>query len=116
MALIKCPECQVDISDQAPVCPKCGFPFGKEPNPPEIAQKVIVDRLKIELTAEEFRHTISRFLFMSIFGMFLGMISFWGGIFMNAPGLAAAGVMIGGVLAIAGFIGLVITGWRQRRS
>jgi hypothetical protein len=27
MALIKCPECNSDISDQAPACPKCGFPI-----------------------------------------------------------------------------------------
>jgi hypothetical protein len=25
MALIKCPECSSDISDQAPACPTCGF-------------------------------------------------------------------------------------------
>lgn len=24
MALIKCPECTADVSDQAKVCPKCG--------------------------------------------------------------------------------------------
>lgn len=27
MALITCPECQQQISDQATVCPKCGFPL-----------------------------------------------------------------------------------------
>jgi hypothetical protein len=26
MALIKCPECGSDISDQRPSCPKCGYP------------------------------------------------------------------------------------------
>lgn len=27
MALIKCPECGSDISDQTPACPKCGYPI-----------------------------------------------------------------------------------------
>lgn len=25
MSLIKCPECKTQMSDMAPVCPKCGF-------------------------------------------------------------------------------------------
>lgn len=32
MALIKCPECKNNISDQAEVCPKCGYEFEKESN------------------------------------------------------------------------------------
>lgn len=27
MALIKCPECSTEISDQAASCPKCGYPM-----------------------------------------------------------------------------------------
>ncbi len=27
MALVKCPECSNDISDQAVSCPSCGYPF-----------------------------------------------------------------------------------------
>lgn len=27
MALVQCPECANQISDKAPACPKCGFPF-----------------------------------------------------------------------------------------
>lgn len=30
MAIIKCPECQQDVSDRAPVCPHCGFPLEAE--------------------------------------------------------------------------------------
>ncbi len=29
MALIICPECKAEVSDQAVVCPKCGFPISK---------------------------------------------------------------------------------------
>ena len=27
MAMIKCPECQSDVSDHASACPRCGFPI-----------------------------------------------------------------------------------------
>ena len=30
MALIKCPECKVDVSDRALTCPSCGFPLKNE--------------------------------------------------------------------------------------
>ncbi len=31
MALIKCPECGKEISDQAPVCIHCGYPLHQQP-------------------------------------------------------------------------------------
>lgn len=30
MAIIKCPECQNEVSDKASSCPKCGYPIAKE--------------------------------------------------------------------------------------
>ncbi|HCJ6434223.1 zinc ribbon domain-containing protein [Acinetobacter baumannii] len=33
MALISCPECKREISDQAKSCPHCGFPIEKIRNP-----------------------------------------------------------------------------------
>lgn len=32
MSLIKCPECNKEISDKATSCPMCGYPIGKENN------------------------------------------------------------------------------------
>lgn len=29
MAIIKCPECQNEVSDKAATCPKCGCPINK---------------------------------------------------------------------------------------
>ena len=29
MALIKCPECEADVSNKAMCCPKCGYPINK---------------------------------------------------------------------------------------
>ena len=37
MALINCPECRAQVSDAAPACIKCGFPFGKIADPPRRA-------------------------------------------------------------------------------
>ena len=33
MALIKCPECEREVSDQAQSCPNCGYPLRKQPPP-----------------------------------------------------------------------------------
>lgn len=30
MAIIKCPECQNEVSDKASACPKCGYPIASE--------------------------------------------------------------------------------------
>jgi len=30
MALVKCADCQAEISDQAPTCPKCGRPMAAQ--------------------------------------------------------------------------------------
>ena len=36
MALIKCPECQRDVSDAATSCPNCGHPIAKQSLQPPI--------------------------------------------------------------------------------
>lgn len=35
MALRECPDCQAQVSDAAPVCPKCGRPMGKDSSGPK---------------------------------------------------------------------------------
>ena len=35
MALIKCPECGLSISDKAAACPNCGYPLRPAPEPVE---------------------------------------------------------------------------------
>lgn len=32
MPLVKCPECQNNVSDKAKTCPKCGHPMGEKIN------------------------------------------------------------------------------------
>jgi ribosomal protein L7/L12 len=36
MALIKCPECSNEVSDQAIACPKCGYPLQQAPQDAEL--------------------------------------------------------------------------------
>lgn len=33
MALVTCPECKSQVSDQAPACPRCGLPRGRHAGP-----------------------------------------------------------------------------------
>ena len=43
MALIKCPECEKDISDKSKACPHCGFPF---PEQTLQENKIVFDSVK----------------------------------------------------------------------
>jgi hypothetical protein len=38
MALIKCPECSGDVSDNAAVCPRCGYQMGRTAADPRRVQ------------------------------------------------------------------------------
>ena len=44
MALIKCPECNKEISDKVKACPYCGYPFEQQ----EEAQKVEISSVNIK--------------------------------------------------------------------
>ncbi len=46
MALIKCYECEKEISNQAPACPHCGAP--KEGRPPQIEEAEILESVAVE--------------------------------------------------------------------
>ena len=46
MALIKCYECEKEISDQAPACPHCGAP--KEEQPPQAEEVEIPEGVAAE--------------------------------------------------------------------
>ena len=41
MALVKCPDCGRDISDQAPACIGCGRPLAAFASPPEVCEVVL---------------------------------------------------------------------------
>ena len=54
MALISCPECGKQISDQAPACIHCGYPLPKQPTAP--AAPPSPDRFSVVLTALSLIH------------------------------------------------------------
>ena len=45
LALIKCYECEKEISDKAPACPHCGAP--KEEQPPELEEAEILESVAV---------------------------------------------------------------------
>lgn len=55
MALIKCVECNKEISDQALSCPYCGFPLKKNDSVSDIPKRVNVDIKKYELTSKKWK-------------------------------------------------------------
>lgn len=44
MALIKCPECENEVSDKASICPKCGCPINNENKNINFNKKLIVKK------------------------------------------------------------------------
>lgn len=51
MALIYCPECQKEISDQVTNCPHCGYPLAEK----EDIQKVEVSSIKMSINQEKWK-------------------------------------------------------------
>ena len=47
MALINCPDCQTEVSDQAAACPRCGHPIARTDTPkvPATASQVLDQKL-----------------------------------------------------------------------
>jgi len=109
MALIKCPECQSEVSDQAPTCPKCGFPFKKEPSSSGGVQRVVVDQVKnVELTNKKWK--IMKLIFWPMFlvGIFL-CLSVFPVIMMHKPGVSISpnSITAWGIGIFFAFIGLI---------
>lgn len=50
MALIKCPECGKEISDQAPACPNCGYPM--QSSAPNVSDDAEYDNIIAELLSQ----------------------------------------------------------------
>lgn len=90
MALIKCPECGNEVSDQAEKCPKCGITIAWQ-SVPQIVQTV-------ELTSKKYksRQVILRFTIIAGIVLLLSLKSdnnFW---------------IIGWILILGGIIWLII--------
>lgn len=87
MALIKCQECNKEISDKAASCPSCGCPIAGNPT-------------EIEATGKEWK-SIQLF---SVLGVIFGMIIFFVGAAKSSNGAMGFGV----ICFLGGLIGFMI--------
>lgn len=96
MALIRCPECQREVSDKAPVCPGCGYPFPARGMPlPPIGGRGTGLPYSYEYKSER-----------TVLGMPLIHIVYgpaWAGGLKPAKGFIAIGNIAVGVIAVGGF-------------
>jgi len=94
MALIRCPECQREVSDRAPACPGCGYPL------PARGMPIQGDRRAGWPYSFEYKSS------KTIFGMPLVHVVYgpaWAGGLRPARGFIAIGNIAIGVIAIGGF-------------
>lgn len=91
MALIKCPECDKQVSDKAAACPACAYPLRDQPRKPPIGARQPVHT--IEQTGKKWKKTIFTSALLALAGFVLMLL-----------GLAAPGG--GGLAPIA--LGLVM--------
>lgn len=93
MALITCPECERDVSDQAEKCPNCGFPV----------QDMKQTRDPYEFTSDQFdsrpvRPDDEKLSNYGLYGFILAIIS----LFLPVPIIDAIIAVVAIVLAVAG--------------
>lgn len=111
MALIRCPECQREVSDKAPACPGCGYPLPgmgtPQPQPPGMPYPPPVPGMRRAGLPYSYEYKSQK----TIFGMPLVHIVYgpaWAGGLRPAKGFIAIGNVAIGVIAIGGFaLGLV---------
>jgi len=99
MALIRCPECQREVSDKAPACPGCGYPLPGAgmllPGTPLTGPRRGGFSSPFEYKSEK-----------TIFGLPLVHVVYgpaWAGGLKPAKGFIAIGNIAVGVIAIGGF-------------
>ncbi len=99
MALIRCPECQREVSDQAIACPACGYPI-RGLGPASAGQ--------LPIRAPLFEYKSKR----TVFGLPLVHVVYgpaWAGGYRPAKGFIAIGNIAIGVIAIGGFAAGIFT-------
>lgn len=107
MALVICPECKGEVSDQAKACPKCGYPISRGKTSLEGSNSDVV-------TVEQTSKRLKLHELWSVIAILLG------GIIVVASSFVArredsgwAGVLIGIVVFLAGFVWYIVTRIRR---
>lgn len=107
MALIRCPECQREVSDKATACPGCGYPLPGAKTPELQAPGTALPDLRRAGLPKSYEYKSAR----TLFGLPLVHIVYgpaWAGGLKPAKGIIAIGNVAIGVIAIGGLgLGLV---------
>jgi len=105
MALIRCPECQREVSDKAPACPGCGYPMPGMGTPiPQPPGSPGAPFFGMRRWGQPYSYEYKSS--KTIFGMPLVHIVYgpaWAGGLRPAKGFIAIGNVAIGVIAIGGF-------------
>jgi len=108
MALIKCPECQSEISDQALTCPRCGFPLKKGASSESDANKIVEKKIQtIQLTGKKWKMMKLIFVPMFILGSFLYVPNLFVSLLSEGES-STEGLTLYGILFFIGLIGTII--------
>ena len=94
MALIKCSECQKEISDKAVSCPYCGCPTGQP-------IKTLVQLDSAPHKRRKYKTWSLVFTPMFIFGLMFGLISIFSG--------ETGKIIIWFIIGFVGFIGMMVS-------
>ncbi|MCR4911309.1 MAG: zinc ribbon domain-containing protein [Bacilli bacterium] len=118
MALIKCPECGREISDQAVSCPHCGFPLAKIKE-----EQILVEKEKFQVLAirsnQRGIHTTT-FVFAGLLFGFATILFVMAFVFFKIP--EDIGWFIGFVVAASLFFAVALAGtiqlsiWRKNNE
>jgi uncharacterized membrane protein YvbJ len=101
MSLIKCPECEKEISSKAPACPNCGAPIAADH---ESIGSGVQHLQTIQETSKKFKvHTL-----IAVFLIVIGCLFAFIGPDLGRDGLTSAGVL----MASIGFVWYLINRFR----
>ena len=110
MVLIKCPECNMDVSDKAGSCPKCGCPISTDVS--DVSQEVSVsERVQtIEQTAKSLK---AEYAIAAATTATITMLLFWGGVLFSQAWMIIFSLMVLGIGAVWMSIIKGVIWWRH---
>ena len=109
MALIKCPECNMDVSDKAGSCPKCGCPIST--NVSDISQEVSEKVQTIEQTAKSLK---AKLAIAAAITVTIPILLFLGGVFFSQEWMVTFGFIVLGLGIVWLAIIKVLIWWRHK--
>jgi hypothetical protein len=97
MALIRCPECDSEVSDKAQTCPRCAFPIAQQLQAPLSADNRPIE---VELTSKRLKMQEALAVLLVLLGMGTGVA--------GALSESDIGCGVSTLMVLVGFIWLVV--------